>query len=233
MTHGFAQKAETNYEPFDEKVPGAKGNRTLTQPHVLPRNLQADAGARIGLAARCESLHGILAALPAAGQCALLVDTRPLHRSLFGDMAPDIAGLYRGTPGTPVANAARAVFLARRHPGLRARDLCAGPLAVGPAMDALGTRIAGLWATPPTGDAAFDALAGVTRDFLTTHPYVDGNGHVYRLLATILAPRLGLSARPDFTLHPRPYDHLMSLCLQWYPDHPGLLSAYLRRWFTG
>lgn len=205
----------------------------MTQPQLLRSNLQADATARSDLAARCTALLADLTALPPPAQRALLVDTRPLHRHLFGDVAPDVAGLYRGTPGTPVSDAARAVFLARRHPGLRPRDPCAPPQAVGPAMNVLGTRIGALWDSPSRGDAAFDALAGVTHGFLATHPYLDGNGHVYRLMASLLAPRLGLTPRPDFTLHPRPYDHLISLCLQWYPDHPGLLSAWLRRWFTG
>jgi hypothetical protein len=205
----------------------------MPAPHPLRSNLQADETARSDIAARCSGLLADLTALPPPARRARLIDTRPLHRHLFGDLAPDIAGLYRGTPGTPVKNAARAVFLARRHPGLRTRDLCAAPQAVGPAMATVGTLIGTLWDTPVSGDAAFDALAGVTHGFLSIHPYLDGNGHIYRLVATVLAPRLGLTPRSDFTLHPRPYDHLMSLCLQWYPDHPGLLSAYLRRWFTG
>lgn len=202
-------------------------------PPLLPsRNLQADALSRGDLAARCTALAADLAAQPAPARRARLVDTRPLHRHLFGDLAPGVAGVYRGTPATAVETSARAVFLARRHPGLRARDPCPGPQSVGPAMAVLGDRIGALWDSPPRGDAAFDALAAVTHGFLSIHPYLDGNGHVFRLMATTLGPRLGLAPRADFTLHPRPYDHLMSLSLQWYPDHPGLLSAYLRRWFT-
>lgn len=205
----------------------------MTQIQMAPCNLQAEAATRAGLALRCDAVLADLSALPTAGQRALLLDTRPLHRRLFAERAPGVAGVYRGTPGTPVADAARAVFLARRHPGLRAKDLCAPPQAVGPAMAALGQRIGAIWDTAPRGDDAFDALAAMTHGFLTVHPYTDGNGHIYRLMATVLGARLGLARRADFTLHPRPYDHLMSLCLQWYPDHPGLLSAYLRRWFTG
>jgi hypothetical protein len=204
----------------------------MQPPLLLRRNLQADALARDDLAARCRALATDLAALPPQTRRARLIDTRPLHRRLFGDLAPEVAGLYRGTPATAVDTAGRAVFLARRHPGLRTRDPCLEPQAVGPAMAALGDRIGALWDTPTHGNAAFDALAGVTHAFLSIHPYLDGNGHIYRLMATTLAPRLGLTPRADFTLHPRPYDHLMSLTLQWYPDHPGLLSAYLRRWFT-
>jgi len=203
----------------------------MPPPPLLRCNLQADAMTRGDLAVRCAALAADLAALPPPTRRARLIDTRPLHRHLFGDLAPEVAGLYRGTPGTVVEGAARAVFLARRRPGLRVRDPCAEPQAVSPAMATLGDRIGALWDDPPCGDAAFDALAGVTHGFLSIHPYLDGNGHIYRLMATTLAPRLGLAPRVDFTLHPRPYDHLMSLSLQWYPDHPGLLSAYLRRWF--
>lgn len=205
----------------------------MTHPQPMRWNLQADPAARASLAARCESLRTSLADLPPESLRALVIDTRPLHCALFCAEASAVAGVYRGTPGTPLAQAARAVFLARRHPGLRMRDLCTAPEDVAAAMALLGARLGTIWDSAPHGDAAFDALAEVTHGFLSVHPYLDGNGHVFRLIATLLGSRIGLLPRPEFTLHPRPYDHLMSLCLQWYPDHPGLLSAYLRRWFTG
>lgn len=206
----------------------------MTTP--LRWNLQADAGARAGLAARCSAALADLMRLPPDGQRAALIDTRPLHRHLFADLVPpglpEAAGTYRGTPGTALASAGRAVFLAARRPGLRQRDPCPPAEAVAAAMAALGNRIGAIWDAPPQGQAAFAALAEVTQGFLTVHPYLDGNGHVYRIMAASLGPRLGLTVRPGWTLHPRPYDHLMSLCLQWYPDHPGLLAAYLRRWMA-
>lgn len=160
------------------------------------------------------------------------MDTRPLHRQLFGNRAPEVAGLYRGTPARR-SRTPRAPLSWRAATPVCARDPCPEPWVVGPAMAALGDRIGALWDSPARGDAAFDALAGVTHGFLAIHPYLDGNGHIYRLMAITLAPRFGLTPRADFTLHPRPYDHLMSLGLQWFPDHPGPLSAYLRRWFIG
>jgi hypothetical protein len=206
-------------------------------PAPLRWNLQGDARARADLAARCGAVLADLRAAPPAAQRARLIDTRPVHRALFADLVPEglpeAAGTYRGTPGTALATAERAVFLAVRRPGLRQRDPCPPAATVPAAMAALGERIGAIWDAAPQGNAAFDALAEVTAGFLRLHPYLDGNGHVYRLLAACLAPRLGLTPRADWTLHPRPYDHLMSLCLQWHPDHPGLLSAYLRRWMTG
>lgn len=199
-------------------------------------NLQADTAARAGLAAECAQALADLAGLPPLARRAALIDTRPLHRRLFAGLAPpglpEAAGTYRGTPGTPLATAGRAVFLAARRPGLRQRDPCPPAEAVAPAMAALGQRIGAIWDAAPQGDDAYAALAEVTHGFLSIHPYLDGNGHIYRLMAASLAPRLGLAPRPGWTLHPRPYDHLMSLCLQWYPDHPGLLAAYLRRWMA-
>jgi fido (protein-threonine AMPylation protein) len=199
-------------------------------------NLQAETTGRAALGPACDATLADLLRLPPGAQCAALADTRPLHRRLFAPLAPpdlpEAAGTYRGTPGTPLAAAPRAVFLAVWRPGLRQRDRCPPAAAVPAAMDALGARIGAVWDRAPQGDAAFDALADVTHGFLSVHPYLDGNGHIYRLMASVLAPRLGLAPRADWTLHPRPYDHLMSLCLQWYPDHPGLLSAYLRRWMA-
>ncbi len=202
-------------------------------------NFQRDAAARRALPAACGALAADLADAAPARQLALLQDTRPLHRALFAPLLPParrgFAGQYRGTPGTPVERSARAVFVARRAPGLKPRDLCTPAAEVAAAMAALAQRIEALWRAaepaPPSPDAAFAQLAEVSHGFLAVHPYVDGNGHVFRLTLPVFAARLGLAARPDWTAHPRPYDHVLSLCLQWYPHHPLLLACYLRRWF--
>jgi len=189
------------------------------------------------------ALAARLGALAPDDRRAALCDPRPLHLALFGPLLPDpqcaAAGLYRGTPGSPVETVARAVFIARRAPGLKARDLCTPPEGVAPAMAALAGWLGPAWdaageaagGARPGHDAAYDILARYTHAFLAIHPFVDGNGHLYRLLAPVLARRLGLAARPGWTVHPRPYDHVKSLCIQWYPHHPALLALWLRAWF--
>lgn len=172
-----------------------------------------------------------------AAQLATLCDTRVLHRSLFAPLLPEAtqyaAGVYRGTVGTRLETLERAVFISRKAPGLRNQHHCAKPQEVAELMQGLSLRIEQLWNGPcPSSDQAFADLADVTHRFLHAHPYMDGNGHIYRLILPVLARRLGLCARVEWTLHPRPYDHVMSLCLQWYPHHPSLLACYLRQWFS-
>lgn len=183
----------------------------------------------------CAVLLAGLRAGSAAARLAFLCDTRAAHARIFARCAPpdlpEAAGTYRGTAGSPLEGARRAVFSARRLPGLKMRDMCSPPEAVGAEVEALAARLRADWASPPTGAARFDALAAMTAAFLRTHPYLDGNGHIYRVMAVVLAERFGLSIAPTWTIGARPYDHHMSLCLQWYPHHPALLSAYLRCWF--
>lgn len=199
-------------------------------------NFQGIASVRAGLPAALAAAAADIAARPAPAQLAALCDSRALHASVFAPLLPEgpraLAGVWRGTPGSAAESVARAVFVARKAPGLRNRDMCSAPDRVAEEMAALATRLTTIWeAAPPARDSAYDQLAEFTHAFFTIHPFVDGNGHIYRLLAPVLAARLGLRARADWTAHPRPYDHVMSLCLQWYPHHPALLACYLRRWF--
>ncbi|MCC5973490.1 MAG: Fic family protein [Rubellimicrobium sp.] len=169
----------------------------------------------------------------------LLCDSRPLHLALFTGLAPadwpDAAGTWRGSPGSSVVDAPRAVFLARRLPGLRARDLCLPAAEVPAAMDDLAQHLCSLWdqrpgADDPWRDAGFQALARMTARFFAIHPYMDGNGHIWRLSLPVLAERLGLAMRTEWTIDRRPYGPEFSLALQWYGDHPAVLTDQLRRW---
>lgn len=214
----------------------------MTDRHASGRprpvcNLRAAAGAALG--PRCAQAAEDLGALSVAAQLSRICDSRPLHLALFGGFSPpewpDAAGTWRGTPGTTLANAARAVFVARRLPGLRPRDLCLPAAQVPAAMDDLALRLQHLWedrpgADDPWRDAAFAALAGVTARFFAVHPYMDGNGHVWRLCLPVLARRLGLAMREGWTIHRRPYGHEFSLALQWHDHHPTVLADQLRRW---
>jgi fido (protein-threonine AMPylation protein) len=179
--------------------------------------------------AAAEAVLAALAALPWAERLAALADTRPVHRALFADSAPDHAGIWRGTPGTTLAETRRVVHVLRRGPGLRPCDPCAPPEAVAGGMARFAARVRSL-AGDARGDP-HDAIAAIAADFLAIHPYADGNGRVLRLILRPLAGMVGLAASPDWTVGRRPYDTTMSLCLQLYPQHSALLSAYLRRWF--
>jgi hypothetical protein len=86
-------------------------------------------------------------------------------------------------------------------------------------------------AAMPGAGALLADLARFMATFFAIHPHLDGNGHVGRILAVVLAERLALRADPGWTLHLRPYGPTSSLCLQRYGDHPDLLADHLRRWF--
>ncbi len=176
-----------------------------------------------------------------AAQLALICDSRPLHLALFDGLAPadwpDAAGTWRGTPKSSVATAPRAVFLAQRLPGLRARDMCLPAGEVAGAMEELAQRLHLLWhhcqpAKNPWRDEAYKSLADVTARFFAIHPYMDGNGHVWRLCLPLLGRRLGLTMRESWTVDRRPYGPEFSLAIQWYRDHPTILENQLRRWMA-
>lgn len=204
-------------------------------------NFRADPAAGPLMQRRSEQVAQELAAMTEARQLALFCDSRPLHLALFAGLAPadwpDAAGTWRGTPGSRLANAPRAVFLARKIPGLRTRDLCLPAAEVSDAMQDLARRLHSLWtrcpgADDPWRDAAFAALSEVTARFFAIHPYMDGNGHIWRLILPHLAGRLGLAMRAGWTIDRRPYGPEFSLALQWHADHPTLLADQLRRWMN-
>jgi len=216
----------------------------MTEPPVAPAqrplcNFRASAAAGALLEERSATAAAGLVSLTSPAQLALLCDTRPLHLALFDGLAPeawpDAAGTWRGTPGTSVAAAPRAVFLARRMPGLRARDLCLPADEVPAAMEDLAGRLRDLWegqpgVDDPWRDASFACLADVTARFFAIHPYMDGNGHIWRLALPVLAARLGLTMRGAWRIDRRPYGPEFSLALQWHGDHPIILADQLRRW---
>jgi hypothetical protein len=204
-------------------------------------NFRATPAARESIVARSVQAKADLAAMDPVALHRLIGDTRPLHKALFDGHAPakwpDAPGTYRGTPGTSVEASARAVFLARKVPGLRIRDICLPAAEVPAAIVALSSDLHDLWSTrpghtAPYRDAAYLALARVTAQFFSLHPYMDGNGHIWRLILPILANRLRLAPRPEWTVDRRPYGVEFSLALQWYGDHPTVLADQLRRWLA-
>lgn len=162
----------------------------------------------------------------------VLQDTRPLHRALYGQIAPEHAGIWRSTPGTALEKMSRCVYVSRRLPGLRRADPCAPPAVVAARMADHSARIAALHIATERPPDPMSTLATVTAQFFQTHPYADGNGHTLRLMLKVLAPHLGLTVHPTWTLHRRPYDATMSFCIQWFGAHPSLLSDHMRRWFS-
>lgn len=143
----------------------------------------------------------------------LLADTRPLHSEIFRDLCPPdhdyFAGHYRGED---------FYCLKFCRVGIK-EDPRVGyaPEHVLSTMGAFARLIRSeieatdsLFALPdsllPAGAKLTKAVASACRifvDFLTIHPYVNGNGHIARLLLTAMLRRYGLRLL-GFPIEPRP-----------------------------
>lgn len=156
-----------------------------------------------------------------------------VHTMLYKDLSPtarQAIGTLRGTSGTDLEQARRAVLTRGAAPGLRKSDPCAEPAQVAQGMNALLEDMKGFWDSGNAGDA-IAALADLSHRFFWIHPFLDGNGHVWRLILIALARSAGLEASPGWRVAVRPYGASFSLALQQYPNQPGLLQSELANYF--
>jgi len=186
-----------------------------------------------GFVHRCARIEQAFRTRPLAALARYLHGTRPLHARLFRGCAPGLpqaVGTWRGERGTALENAQREV----RVPigpgtpvGTRPVDSCLAPDKVGAAMARLGHDLDRLWALP-TGDGKFlPQLAACTWAFFHIHPFLDGNGHVWRLMVIALVRRHGRAPPSGWHVHPRPYGQAFSHALQQHDSSPVLLADFL------
>ena len=136
--------------------------------------------------------------MPIRGQCSTPIDTLtpPNH--------PEYAGTYRGTPGTSLATrrAGAESFTGQSHPIAfdepdRVASAMIGYHRLFPILPAKASR---------PFDVRLDFSSIVFLFFGKIHPFLDGNGHVQRLIFTAACKELGLALNASWTIHPRPYD---------------------------
>ncbi|MCO6437030.1 MAG: Fic family protein [Phycisphaerae bacterium] len=156
------------------------------------------------VAAICADIRNDAAVLLAA-----LADTRPIHKRLFTKLTPPgydyYAGNYRGDHYRCLRNYRNCI------PG--DERVSVHPWEVGAAMRGLHEQIGQLTAVI---DSAVDVSAAqrlnmaviagtaVLVDFLTIHPYMDGNGHVARILLWSVLGRYGYWPDPKrWRIEPR------------------------------
>jgi fido (protein-threonine AMPylation protein) len=171
------------------------------------------------------------------GRHELLDDPRPVHRRLYCALAParypEFAGTYRGTKGTTLETRRAGAKSVTGQPSLIAfeePDHVASALAKYPELFSLLPAKA---ARPRDEKLRFTSLAFVF--FGKIHPFLDGNGHVQRLIFVAVCRELGLHVSPEWTIHPRAYDIEFASCRDaWLqprfrtPPPPGSASRCRR-----
>jgi hypothetical protein len=140
-------------------------------------------------------------------------DSREMHRALFTGLVPDgheyYAGHYRGSAfqcleGYEVGVDGDPLVGSPPHAVLFHMDLLATTLrsAIGFLDQAADPMAAGTSAEEHLLTTVAVA-ARLFRDFLTIHPYANGNGHIARVLVWLVLIRFGYWPR-KWTIEPRP-----------------------------
>lgn len=164
-----------------------------------------------------------------------VADFKVTHSRLFSGLVPQIptaVGTYRGAKGTALEFAQREVRHSVVKEGLRPRDRCAVPHTVGPLMVALESDMEQSQDANFTPQEFLICLAGMTHRFFAIHPFLDGNGHVWRAVVMALARYHGWHAKDHWHIHPRPYGPAFSFALQNYREFPQLLEDHFRRYIS-
>jgi fido (protein-threonine AMPylation protein) len=153
----------------------------------------------------------------------LFRDPRPTHQRLYAALTPpehpEYAGTYRGTPGTS---------LSMRRAGVPSFTGQSAPIAFTEPADvaaAMSQYLQLFEAIPATSTKAFksklDLATLIFVFFGKIHPFLDGNGHVQRLIFVAACSELGLRLASNWTIHPRPYDIDFAKMLEAYHLHGG------------
>jgi fido (protein-threonine AMPylation protein) len=169
----------------------------------------------------------------------LLANPRLLHHELFQQFTPpgcvEYAGTYRGAPGTTLEG--RAIHIDSQLRESETFELMPAR-HVEEGMDYLHQTLAREMEKACTKEQRITLLAMHFALFGRIHPFLDGNGHVQRLLFASLAAELGLSLSPKFAVHPRPFGRLLAIALELFSTaelsaaarHVDVIQEYLTFW---
>jgi fido (protein-threonine AMPylation protein) len=165
----------------------------------------------------CATEFRRLAGASSQERLKFICDTREVHNRLYAPLAPvehpEYAGTYRGTPGTSLEG--------RRSGVLREDDGSfqgfAAPDKVVTLLKMVEDQAKKIFDLPSSASANI-VLAEIVRLFYCfglIHPFLDGNGHVQRLIfATCVMERSSLQLSETWTIHPRPYDIEIKLAFE-------------------
>lgn len=206
------------------------------QAHEMPGYDQWMRGA-------CE---GVLSRLgrDASYRQSVLADPRPLHAELFKAFAPkthpEYAGTYRGTIGTSLEErsvGASQLFADNKTFSFEAPGGL--PEKVEGLLREIGRELPG--ALSATSYVQLLCLAHLFCRWGKLHPFLDGNGHIQRILFAAAAAEIGIPLSTRFTVHPRSYDALLAFPLEMFTrSAPGqgetfrrMVAEYLSNWLGG
>jgi fido (protein-threonine AMPylation protein) len=146
---------------------------------------------------------------------AFLLDTRAVHQRLYEHLTPVdypiYAGTYRGTVDTPLEH--------RTVVGRRVSDETVMKFVdankVQKSLKQLEAYLTQTLSQPMTRQLALDTATKAFYFFGLTHPYLDGNGHIQRLMVAAVVMECGVfDLLPTWTIHPRPYDVEVALAFE-------------------
>lgn len=186
-----------------------------------------DAHSQTILARRSTALETEFRAAPLASLSLQALDIKALHVALFEGLCPDMpqaVGVFRGQAGSPLEHAKRAVRTRGKAAGLRQIDPCLAPQQVAAEMVRFEVQYAAFWDHPCPDIRTASAL---TFQFFWIHPFLDGNGHLWRLILIALVRRCGVQMSDSWQVGTRPYGPDFSLALQRFQADPSLLEKEL------
>lgn len=180
---------------------------------------------------RCAILERYISACESVGDTPRVLDVQRLHRIMFRGLVPSLpgaVGVFRGTKDSSVEFAERIVRNDGSLENVKEEDWCVLARDVPAEMDTFSQGLGNFW-KDPDASAFLQRLAYLTHTFFHIHPFLDGNGHVWRAAVLILVRRAGLQPNPAWRIDQKNYGADMSFALQQYPHQPKVLEDLLKR----
>jgi fido (protein-threonine AMPylation protein) len=164
---------------------------------------------------------------------AFLKDSRPTHRYLYERLTPngqpEYAGTFRGTLGTSLEKRTLGARMVSKPGAMKAflePHKVHSAMTTGFFQQALNPLLA---STPVSREQHFAAATKLFFIFGLIHPYLDGNGHIQRLIFTAaIRQHSELKLRPSWTIHPRPYDVEMATAFEQQLNAAQAVADVLR-----
>lgn len=173
---------------------------TATSPTRV--TFAASEGQKKVLQERSDRLENLLRA---GDRKAMNMDLKQIHHFLFYGLCPDLPAAiaqYRGTHGSVLQNAKRAVRVPTAGAGIQPVDHCLPPHDVASAMMKLHHS---LKLPSKNCDELLRLISSLTYEFFHIHPFLDGNGHVWRAYLIGLVRQYGFAMASKWQVGLRPY----------------------------